>query len=324
MIRRLSTVLLVSLCLLTSAAALAQPSQEDFSSTGIETLDIDWEATRQLIFLPLGDISLAPEAHEVRIRIHEQGQPVFFERVSFDLAPEKIAPEGRSDLVSLPLGLEILSHHREERAWLLERLEKGAELSVEIHLGDALLFDGLFADLVAQSDQFRDGPLRPVGTTAKLADLRPQTRPLKFCVDDCYDDHSECQEDFCYWDYDEYMCNEGCDLELDDCLTYADPVCEPPTCTPGVITTDTDTVLIGSQNVGLACMKDIFDFTYPYGSVYYNLYNLTYRTTTRELRRAADCSTTWVTISSSTFTQSCQQYTSIPCSFGWVSPACLI
>lgn len=101
----------------------------------------------------------------------------------------------------------------------------------------------------------------------------------------------------------------------------ADPVCPPQTCTPGVITTDTDTVLIGSQSVGWACMRDVY---YPNDSVYYNLLNLTYQVTTRELRRNADCSLVWVTTGTSTFTQSCQQRTGIPCSFGWVWPACVI
>ncbi|MEM7049848.1 MAG: hypothetical protein AAF604_09315 [Acidobacteriota bacterium] len=42
--------------------------------------------------------------------------------------------------------------------------------------------------------------------------------PPPTCEDDCARDYADCQVDFCYWDYDAYMCNTGCDLEFDDCL----------------------------------------------------------------------------------------------------------
>lgn len=38
------------------------------------------------------------------------------------------------------------------------------------------------------------------------------------CEDDCYWRRDDCLETFCHWDYDEYMCNEGCELEYQDCL----------------------------------------------------------------------------------------------------------
>ncbi len=37
------------------------------------------------------------------------------------------------------------------------------------------------------------------------------------CIDDCAYDYGECQVDFCYWDYDPYMCDVGCELEFDEC-----------------------------------------------------------------------------------------------------------
>lgn len=322
MIRRLSTACVISLCLLTAFAAQAQPTKEALSaSADVQALEINWEATQQLIFVPLAKMSLAAGSHEAQVRIHDQGQPLFFERVTFDVAAQKLSLESRAAVA--PLGLQILSYHREERAWLIERLAQGAELGVEIQLNDGLYFEGSFGDLITMSDEFRNGPIQPVEGTVKFADVRAQFPAQKLCVDDCYDDHSECEVDFCYWDYDEYMCNEGCDIELDECLAIADPVCPTPTCTPSVITTDTDTVLISSQSVGWACMRDIFSSDFN-ASVYYNLINLTYQVTTRELRRNADCSTTWVTTGTSTYTVSCQQRTGFTCSFGWVYPSCVI
>ncbi|MEM8997705.1 MAG: hypothetical protein AAGF23_23180, partial [Acidobacteriota bacterium] len=308
--RRISIVSAVSLCLLVAAAAQAQPTKENVGAAAADAqLNINWEATAQLVLVPLTAAQLDAGAHEAQVRIHEKSQPLFFERVTFDVPSKAAGLQARA--TPAPLGLQILAHHREERAWLLERLTEGVDLGVEIRIGDFVLYDGSFGDLVAQSDKFREGPIRPVEGAIKVADLRERP-PLKLCVDDCYDDYAECQVDFCYWDYDEYMCNEGCDMELDACLAVADPVCPTPTCTPGVITTDTDTVLIGSQYVGWACMRDIF---FPNGSVYYQLVNLTYQVTTRELRRNADCSTQWVTVGTSTTTTSCQQRTGISCSF---------
>ncbi|MEM1181729.1 MAG: hypothetical protein AAGM22_25520 [Acidobacteriota bacterium] len=315
---RLLKVSAAALCLLVASAVYAQPSAEDLAGTSYEQMDINWEETRQLLFVPLAKAQLDAGSHEAQVRIHQLGQPLFFERVQFDVAGEKAGFAARA---TTPLGLQVLSHHREERAWLIERATAGAELTVEIRLGDFILFDGAFTKLMAQSDAFREGPVVPVGGEVKVADLRERA-PLKLCVDDCYDDYSECQVDFCYWDYDEFMCNEGCDQELDACLAIADPVCPTPTCTPSVITTDTDSVLISSQFVGTACFNDVFN---PFGgSVVYNLINLTYQVTTRELRRNADCSTTWVTVGVTTTTQACQQRTGIPCSFGFGFPACVI
>lgn len=38
------------------------------------------------------------------------------------------------------------------------------------------------------------------------------------CAADCEADSEDCLVDFCYWDYDEYMCSTGCRLELDECM----------------------------------------------------------------------------------------------------------
>lgn len=38
------------------------------------------------------------------------------------------------------------------------------------------------------------------------------------CQDNCYWSRDDCLETFCYWNYDPYMCNEGCELQYQDCL----------------------------------------------------------------------------------------------------------
>ena len=43
--------------------------------------------------------------------------------------------------------------------------------------------------------------------------------PSLVCQNHCEYDLGECEEDFCYWDYNEYMCYEGCEADYLDCLT---------------------------------------------------------------------------------------------------------
>jgi hypothetical protein len=38
------------------------------------------------------------------------------------------------------------------------------------------------------------------------------------CADYCYERRDDCLETFCYWKYDPYMCNEGCESQYQDCL----------------------------------------------------------------------------------------------------------
>ncbi|MEM6455646.1 MAG: serine protease [Acidobacteriota bacterium] len=37
------------------------------------------------------------------------------------------------------------------------------------------------------------------------------------CLEDCARDYADCQVDFCYYDYDAYMCSTGCSLEFQQC-----------------------------------------------------------------------------------------------------------
>ncbi len=39
------------------------------------------------------------------------------------------------------------------------------------------------------------------------------------CAEDCDDEYDDCQVDFCYWDYNAYMCNEGCNEDYLECLS---------------------------------------------------------------------------------------------------------
>ncbi len=38
------------------------------------------------------------------------------------------------------------------------------------------------------------------------------------CEAACEDEYDDCQVDFCYWDYNEFMCSEGCYYEFNQCL----------------------------------------------------------------------------------------------------------
>ncbi len=52
-----------------------------------------------------------------------------------------------------------------------------------------------------------------------LTTTPPPPPPPPSCEEYCGLDYADCQVDFCYWDYDPYMCYTGCDLELDQCLS---------------------------------------------------------------------------------------------------------
>ncbi len=310
--------LVMSLCLCIPVVVLAQPTVETVSPSAIENLDVDWQATGELVFLPLTQ-ELEPGSHEAQIRIHDGDQPLFFERLGFTIGAAESRSANRSSKVGVS-ALQLLAYQPEERSWLLEALKGGADIGVEIRLGKEVVFKGSLTDVVATSDKLRDGLMVPVQATPKFADLRSEAPAFKvLCEEDCYDDYSDCQVDFCYWDYDEYMCNEGCDIELDECLEDAVPVCPTPTCTPGVISTSTSTALISSQYQGQSCMRDVYTFN---SSVYYYRYALTYQVTTTELRRNADCSTTLVVTGVSTFSTTCNQRTSFTCNFGFLYPSC--
>jgi hypothetical protein len=47
--------------------------------------------------------------------------------------------------------------------------------------------------------------------------LDPNCQPPS-CEDMCYQQWSFCNEEYCYWQYDQYMCQIGCDLQLEQCL----------------------------------------------------------------------------------------------------------
>jgi hypothetical protein len=38
------------------------------------------------------------------------------------------------------------------------------------------------------------------------------------CQDNCYWSRDDCLETYCVWDYNAYMCNEGCEIQYQDCL----------------------------------------------------------------------------------------------------------
>ncbi|MEM6792936.1 MAG: hypothetical protein AAF725_03085 [Acidobacteriota bacterium] len=326
MLRTRSIVFVTFLCLLLPTLAAAQApaprAQQAALSLESEIHEFDWEASRNLVFVAAEN--LAPGPHEVQVRIEESGTPLFFERLTFRVLEEKSLSVASSEAVRT---VQLMAYNPTERAWLLERVRSGAEVRVELRLDGDLFSEGTLADLMAASDALREGKTLPYDSETRLADLRD---PLgggvqkNLCVDDCYDDYSECQVDFCYWDYDEFMCNEGCDLELDDCLAVADPVCAPPTCTPGVISTSTSSQLISLQVSGTQCFRDFFPPPpgNPFAGVLYQSALLTYQVTTTERRRNADCSITTVVTGVSTATSFCHRNLGFPCSFGFGFPSC--
>jgi len=54
-----------------------------------------------------------------------------------------------------------------------------------------------------------------VGDVTALETVYPNSE----CEDHCDDDLDDCEVDFCYWDYDEYMCYEGCEADYDECVS---------------------------------------------------------------------------------------------------------
>ncbi len=65
--------------------------------------------------------------------------------------------------------------------------------------------------------------------------------------------------------------------------------------------------------LSFACMKDIF---YPYGSVYYDHYQLNYKQTIVSRVRECNGTITETVISISYFTNYCDHYTGSPCYYG--------
>lgn len=310
-----SIALTVLACLLVPAAVLAEPGKI-FNKPAPE-IDPD-----SLIFVRTPD---ALGAYKAQVRISEKGEALFFETLNFDVEPLELieAPQGpfmsEKDIAQPVMrGVQLMALQPDARVWLLERAAAGADIQVEIRLDDEIVFTGHFLDIVAGSDQLRQSFFRPIETEGRFIDLRT-TVSNKFCIDDCYDDLAQCEEDFCYWEPDQYMCDIGCEEEFDECIALNPPPCTPPTCTPAVISTDSSTSLISSQYQGLSCLRD---YTYQTHSVYYQAYYNTYLTTNRELRRNADCTTQWVTTSTTYSYNYCYRRTSFTCSGAFFFPSC--
>ncbi|MEO1367425.1 MAG: hypothetical protein AAFX50_09625, partial [Acidobacteriota bacterium] len=134
--RRISIVSAVSLCLLVAAAAQAQPTKENVGAAAADAqLNINWEATAQLVLVPLTAAQLDAGAHEAQVRIHEKSQPLFFERVTFDVAPKAAGLQARvapARGAPAPRGRPVRAHHPGQRAWRGARRAPGSDLSVEI------------------------------------------------------------------------------------------------------------------------------------------------------------------------------------------------
>jgi hypothetical protein len=46
------------------------------------------------------------------------------------------------------------------------------------------------------------------------------TEPDQACEWDCHEMLDDCREEFCYWQYNEYMCSIGCYIEEEECLWF--------------------------------------------------------------------------------------------------------
>lgn len=292
------------------------------------TLEIDWEATRDLVFIGLPD-HLQPGLSEVQVRVAEDHQPLFFERLTFDPSstePVSLSPESRGQVSpgSVQRALQVFAYQPEDLTWLLEQVRAKKAINIDILLNGESFFHGNLEELARVSDALRQDALQPLPAQSMLVDLREgdaQNAPQGYCEDDCEDDFDDCREDACYWDYDPWECEVGCEEEFWECMEFAEP-CDPPpppTCTPGTISTSTSTQIVGSQFAGQACFQDFF----PGSSVLYFQYYLTYQVTTTELRRRADCTTYSVVTDVSYFNTFCYSWSGIPCSFGFGFPFCI-
>ncbi|MEM9557713.1 MAG: hypothetical protein AAGC60_25870 [Acidobacteriota bacterium] len=313
------------LVLASLAGAESAPQTKEASPRGdvpasVTQVEVDWQATKNLVFIELPGDGAAPS--EAQVRIAHRDEPLFFESVRFAPAAPQLG-----SAVPTRRAMQLMAYQPEERAWLLDAL-RGAKADdadayrLEVLVDEQPLIDGALADVVRASDLLRQNTFMPLESTSRFADLR-SALPTKHCVDDCYEENSRCEEDFCYWDYDEYMCYEGCEIELDECLVDADPVCTPPpppTCTPGVVRTETDTVLTNSQYVGLDCLQSVF---YPFDGTLHYRYYLTFQTTTTEIRRRADC-TTYSVVTGVTYSNSyCYSNSYAPCGYAFIWPSCV-
>lgn len=46
----------------------------------------------------------------------------------------------------------------------------------------------------------------------------PTPAAAQSCENSCDDERSFCQEEYCYWNYNSYMCSQGCDVQYYQCL----------------------------------------------------------------------------------------------------------
>ncbi|MEM9557714.1 MAG: hypothetical protein AAGC60_25875 [Acidobacteriota bacterium] len=305
---------------LVATAAAAGPAQTKEAAVpeGVTQLEVNWDATQNLVFIELPSEGLAPA--EAQVRIAHRDEPLFFEGLRF--APAAVQLSGAA---TERRALQLMAYQPEERAELLDALRKtpadeARAYRIAVVVDGQPLIDGSLIDIVRASDTLRQDAFMPLESTSDFADLRPAL-PTKLCRDDCYDDYADCRQEFCYWEYNQYMCDTGCREWRDECLAIADPTCTPPpppTCTPGVVRTETDTVLTNSQFAGLECLQSFWN-----EGTLHTLYYLTYQTTTTEIRRRADCTTYSVVTGVSYSNTYCYNNSFAPCGFAFLYPFCI-
>lgn len=320
------TVLCLMAALVVPAASLAELPFEELRGAEL-SVDIDWEGSRNLLFYGLPKNRVVPGTNELQVRVSKDKTPLFFESVVFEgtLDRSQLPPAPRGDKAFTPdfskRGVELFSLHTEELTALFEDVRQGGDIQVSLQLNGETVFEGRLRRLMKGSDSLRAGSFIAMPITSSLKDLRPVAEAQGFdkvSCDDCDSDYADCQVDFCYWDYDEYMCNTGCDLEYDACSAMCTN--DPPSCTPATLSTSTSNQLISSVfNNYSVCVASYNPYAWD---TLYDLYYLTYRQTTTETRRLADCSIQQVNVGTSYFSVYCYQYTGRYCSFGSGAPSC--
>lgn len=324
---------LVCLTLLFSIGASAETDGGKVAHTASVDpllLEVDWEATKNLVFVELPSEGHLPS--EATARFERAGQPLFVETLRLEptLRPTALLQARRA--------MQILAYQPDERAWLLESLraapkEAIEDFRVEIELDGSLVVDGLLVDVLAASDALRQQGFWPVPSSSEFVDgvkakgiPQDENCPL---VATCHQDHSQCRETACSGLLDAQTCLGSCDRLLKDCLsrfiepsdpTDCGPPPPPPTCTPGVVGTSTTTELISSDLQGVNCLLNLF---YPYDPRYHQKHLQFHQTTVRETRRRANCTTYTVVLDVTYSSGYCYKDMYAPCSFAYQSPSCI-
>lgn len=214
----------------------------------------------QLLYFQLAADPDRAVGDEVRVRFLVDGKVDLVESIRLE-----------ADDVREPLVVEILSRHAEELGRLFQAWNRGDEVTVEIHRGDALLERQTFEELVATNRALKQEMPLPVSPPSELLvrsgepvtassgpALQTVTAALSQCEDMCWDERDWCYDNRCDFGGPP-SCLDACDRQFEDCLDSCQP---PPTCEPTTeITVQLDPISFFPH--GFDCYADVFGFQQP-------------------------------------------------------------